>query len=290
MRCIHHTLSNGSGLNRVSTNMVQAERELGIESFLCYVDKPEGIEGKDNILPLSQALQADVHIIHAHLPDGCKGKTVFVAHGTPEHCFAMAIDQNRKSGWWAGDPFMLSLYRINSSDVTITFWERHKYIWQSMSPKADIRTIPMGIDTDFWKPVPIQGGKWAGNPALFTCENPHQIKWPLDIFLAFPILIEKTGAILHAHYLPMDQHRFWYPLISANGSSFRSFTSGAYMDSPSLRNAFVSCDYYLNLVRYGDFNSVGLEAKSTGCKVISYRGNPYADYWITEGDQRAMAE
>lgn len=290
MKVIHHSLANGSGLNRVATSMVQAERKLGIESFLCYVDKPENTEGNELALPLSQAKEADVHVIHAHLPDGCEGKTVFVPHGTPEYCFAMAIDQNHKSGFWAGDPFMLSLYRLNNSDITVTFWDRHKYIWQSMSPKASVRVIPMGIDTDFWKPVEAQGGKWGGEPSLLTCENPHQIKWPLDIFLAFPILIKRTKAVLHAHYLPMDQHRFWYPLLSANGTSFRAFTSGSYMDNISLRNAFVSCDYYLNLVRYGDFNSVGLEAKACGCKVISYKGNPYADFCIEEGSQIEMAE
>ena len=33
-----------------------------------------------------------------------------------------------------------------------------------------------------------------------------------------------------------------------------------------------------------------LEAKASGCKVISYTGNPYADYWVPEGDQRIIAK
>jgi hypothetical protein len=35
---------------------------------------------------------------------------------------------------------------------------------------------------------------------------------------------------------------------------------------------------------------MSLEAKSCGCKVISYAGNDYADFWITEGDQREQAK
>jgi glycosyltransferase involved in cell wall biosynthesis len=295
MRVVHHTIGNGSGLNRVAVNMATAEKRLGLDSVLTYTDSPEtsikvapDVQGAEVVTGADAAI-SDIHVVHSHLPDECKGKSVFIPHGTPEHCFAQAIDQSRVSGFWAGDPFMLSLYRANNSDVTVTFWERHRYIWQSLCPKVDVRVIPMGIDTEFWKPVE-SAGKLSGEPSLFTCENPHSIKWPLDLILAFPILMEKTKAVLHAHYLPMDQARFWYPLLQANGTSYRSFSSSTYMDHASLRNSFASSDYYLNLVRYGDFNSVGLEAKATGCKVISYRGNPYSDFWLTEGDQRVMAQ
>jgi len=34
---------------------------------------------------------------------------------------------------------------------------------------------------------------------------------------------------------------------------------------------------------------MALEVKATGCKLISYIGNPYADYWVPEGDQRVIA-
>ena len=78
--------------------------------------------------------------------------------------------------------------------------------------------------------------------------------------------------------------------MQANGTSYRSYSSGMYFDQETLRNAFASVDYYISPVRYGDFNSVGLEAAASGAKVISYRGNPYADYWLTEGSQINMAE
>ncbi len=49
-------------------------------------------------------------------------------------------------------------------------------------------------------------------------------------------------------------------------------------------------DYYIGLVRYGDFNRLCLEANACGARSISYRGNPYSDFWIAEGDQRVMAD
>lgn len=287
MKIIHYCLGNASGLNRVATNMVEAERKLGMQSFLSYTEQPSTkVEGL--VLPEKETLDFDVGICHSHLPPSFRGKTVFIPHGTPEHCFHTTFEQHKAQGYTAPDPFMLSVHKLNNSDVTVTFWPRHEYIWKSLNPKADVRCIPMGVDKDFWS-VPSSTARWTGNPSLFTCENNHQIKWPLDFLLAFPLIMEATGAVLHLHYVPADQHRFWYPLMMMNGSMFKSYSSAMYMDSQELRKSFQSADYYLSLVRYGDANCTCIEAKAAGCKVISYRGNPYADFWITEGDQRVMA-
>lgn len=293
MKVCHWTLNNGSGLNRVATNMALAERQLGIDSVLTYSDVPAGgitPPAGLSVLAMKDALEADIHVVHSHIDDGAKGKKVFVAHGTPEHCFQQAIEQGKISGYAAGDPFMLSLYRIAHTDITITFWPRHEYIWKSMNPKADIRTIPLGIDTEFWKPVESKG-KWLGKPSFLNCENAHLIKWPLDLVLAFPLIMGAyPESILHAHYIPYDQHRWWYPLLVASGVSYKSFSSSGYMAPEDLRNAFCSTDYYVSPVRYGDFNNLSMEAAASGGKVISYKGNPYAHYWIDEGSQIVMAE
>jgi len=65
--------------------------------------------------------------------------------------------------------------------------------------------------------------------------------------------------------------------------------TNASFEHVDLLNVFRSVDYYIGLVRYGDFNRISLEANASGCKTISYRGNPYSDYWLTEGDQRIIA-
>jgi glycosyltransferase involved in cell wall biosynthesis len=272
------------------------ERKLGLDSYVCYTNPLEtpGVPLHNlpvQILTEDQArVMTDIHVAHSHLPDGIEGKTIFIPHGTPEHCFAVAIEQGKWQGYVAGDPMMLSLYRLNNTDVTVTFWDRHQFLWKTLAPKADIRLVPMGVDLDFWKPQPIPStGKWSGTPSLFTCENMHSIKWPLDLVLAYPIVREAVpGVVLHIHYIPMDQHRFWYPLLQANGTSYKSFTSGGYFTPENLRLNFLNVDYYVSFVRYGDFNNVCLEARAAGCKLISYKGNPYADFWIDEGDQRIM--
>lgn len=292
MKVVHWTLSNTSGLNRMATQISEAECSLGIDSVVAYTDGGGGISspGLYKVLPMAEALEADIHVMHSWVPPEAKGKRVFFAHGTPEHCFHLAVQQGEKEGYTAGDALMLSYYNIDNMEITVTFWPRHAYIWQTFNPKAHVRVIPMGVKTSQWHKVDSRG-KYAGDPSVFMAENCHNIKWPLDIILAWPYIMKRNlGATLHIHYIPHNLHRYFYPLIFQNGTSFKSFTSGTYFPVEELRNAFVSVDYYLSLVRYGDFNTICMEAKACETKVISYRGNPYADYWITEGDQRTMAE
>src|SRR5574340_1560694 len=88
-KLVHWSLSNGSGLNRMATMICQAETEMGLDSFLCYTD---GGVGKPTpgvrVLPDKEvARDADIHVIHSHVPDDMPGKKVMIPHGTPEHCF-----------------------------------------------------------------------------------------------------------------------------------------------------------------------------------------------------------
>ncbi len=291
MRIVHWTLSNHSGLNRMATQISEAEVKLGLDSVISYTDGGAGMSspGLYKVVPNAEAFDSDIHVMHSFVPPEAKGKRVFFAHGTPEHCFQTAVEQQRDN-YAGGDPLMLSYYNIDNTEVTVTCWPRHQYIWQSFNPKSVVKTIPMGVDRSFWKKEEGHG-KSIGDPSVFMAENCHYIKWPLDIILAWPYIMERNKtAILHMHYLPHNMHRFFFPLIFKNGTSLRSYTSGNYYAKPELRRSFNTVDYYLSLVRYGDFNTISMEAKASGCKVISYRGNPYADYWITEGDQRTMAE
>jgi glycosyltransferase involved in cell wall biosynthesis len=172
----------------------------------------------------------------------------------------------------------------------VVWWPRAQALWQQicMKPKT-IDCVPLGIDLDFWKPLATRG-KWAGIPSLLSAENCHDIKWPLDLIWMWPWIFKNIpDARMHILYVPRDQHRWWFPLLYATDAIFKTFVSGDAFAKDDLRNAFNSVDYYINLVRYGDFNKVGLEAKASGCKVISYTGNPYSDYWLPEGDQRVMA-
>ena len=94
---------------------------------------------------------------------------------------------------------------------------------------------------------------------------------------------------LHAIYLPRDVHRVFFPWVNANGCSYGSYISPNTFPPELLRNAFQSTDYTVGLVRYGDINHLSLQANAAGATTISYTGNPHADYWIPEGDQRVIA-
>jgi hypothetical protein len=286
MKIAHFCLLNNSGMNNIARTLVSGESLLGLNSVLVDCQNPAAWPAADG---------ADIHVVHTHIPDAFlhSGKPmVWVAHGTPEVMFQSGHDQGLINGAYGhGDAWMMAQYWLQHCDVTVTFWPRHQAIWKSLSDKKTrVECIPLGIDREFWKPV-ITAGKFAGVPSLITAENCYSIKRPLDLFIAWPCITrEYHNARLHALYVPKDQHRWWFPLVNRNGCSFHAYIGPHVFSPENLRNAFCSTDFYIGLVRYGDFNRLSLEAASTGAKTISYRGNPYSDYHVTEGDQRTIAE
>ncbi len=208
------------------------------------------------------------------------------------HVFQGSVETGTNKGYGHGDGWMLVQHWLRTADAIVTFWPRHQAIWQSLCDKHTVvNCVPLGIDKSFWKPTPSRG-KYSGEPSLFTGENCHYIKWPLDLFILWPWVYPHVAPnpCLHALYLPTDQHRWFFPLVNRNGASYGSHISALTFGSDDLRNTFNSVDFFIGLVRYGDFNRLSLEANSCGTKTISYRGNPYSDYWLTEGDQREMAK
>lgn len=285
MKVVHWSLLNNSGLDNVAKEISAAERELGLDSqVLSSVLKEDWDKG----------MGADIHVSHSHVPDPVRhagGKLVWVGHGTPEHTFQTAVEQGLNGGYGHADSWMLIQWWLQNADARVTFWPRHQRIWEQLCDKnTKVHCLPFGVNKEFWKPVESKG-KFLGGPSVLTAENCHYIKWPLDLAIAWPwVTKEIFEAQLHWLYLPRDQHRWWFPLLNRNGCSFKSYVTGNKFEHGDLRNAFVSVDYVTNFVRYGDYNSLGLQAKACGAKVISFWGNPYADYWLPEGSQELMAK
>jgi hypothetical protein len=270
-------------MHRMAEEIVEAEKALGLDS-LC-------LNGDDRS-EVPAGMDADVHVVHTHLPDDVDDraiKKVFVAHGTPETIFHGSVIEASK-GHGSPDGFMAVTNFLRTSDAVVTFWPRHQAIWKSMVDKRTVvDCIPMGIDKTKWQEGQSRG-KWSGEPSLLTAENCHEIKWPLDLVIAMPWVMDELRTMrLHVLYLPLDQARWWGALTMNNRTAYRSFISSGTLGQAELKNAFKSVDFYIGLVRYGDHNRICMEAKAAGCPVISYRGNEYADYWIDEGDQRVIA-
>lgn len=277
-------------MDRVATSLVDGERALGLDSIRCNCHEPPA-DG------FASVLDADVHVCHTHFPDDIRRritrdyKRVYFVHGTPEHTFHTSVESGLSGKYAPGDSWMLVQYNLQHADAICTFWPRHQAILKSLCDKrTPVNCLPLGVDKSFWCPGD-SAGKYAGAPSVFTAENCHQIKWPLDLFIAWPWVYPnvKGAPCLHAAYLPLDQHRWFFPLINRNGSHYgMHVTSGAF-EPHALRNVFRSVDFYIGLVRYGDFNRISLEANASGCRTISYAGNPHSDFWLPEGDQRTIA-
>lgn len=284
MRICHWTLTNGSGMHRVAQDLCAAEVAIGLDSVVVNSqDEAEWERGEGAGI---------IHVNHSHVPDPIRaagGKIIWIGHGTPEHCFQQSVELGLNAGYGASDTWMLVNYWLQHADACVTFWPRHKAIWGKLADKnTKIYEIPLGINPDYWKEVEV--GKYAGTPSIFSAENCHYIKWPLDLVLAWSWVTDAIpDARLHMAYIPLDQHKWWYPLLQRTGTHFKAYIGGTY-DHDTLKQVFSGCDFYMNPVKYGDYNRIGLEAKSTGCKVISFEGNPFADFWISEGDQRKQAK
>lgn len=286
MKITHWTWGNTSGMHRAAESICEAEKRLGLDSRLAWTDSPD----------YQDALFADVHVGHTFIPAEVWQQRpnlslIWVAHATPEVVFQTTVEEATLKGYGHGDPLMLIQYWLQHADAIVTFWPRHQAIWKSLCDKRTlVECFPLGVDKLFWNDrVPSQG-KFVGNPSVLTCENNYSIKWPLDLFMAWPWVQREVHSVrLHATNLPQNVHRCFFPLVNRNGSSFSCYISATRFSHMELRNALNSVDYYVGLVRYGDFNRMSLEAASCKCKTISYEGNPYADFWISEGDQRRIA-
>lgn len=293
MKVCHWSLQNGSGMANVAQSMVQAEKKLDIDSIFLNIETDANWD---------QALDADVHVSHTHIPVMYRGKAfqkqvtkpfkmVGCWHGTPEHIFEGSVHAGENGAYAPSNSLMISQHDLKRSHARVTFWPRHKAIYDTMMFEGTkMHLVPLGVERDFWNGGASRG-KYQGEPSVWSGENCHEIKWPLDLLLMWPWVSDAVDdAYLHLCYLPHDQARFWFPLAHANGAYYRAHMGAWTYPHSELRNIFKSVDFVLNMVRYGDFNRIGLEAGASGAKVISYAGNRFSDYWLPEGDQRIVAD
>lgn len=276
-------------MHRVAEAIAKAETALGHDSIIVDPTLPDTWEARKD---------ADIQVVHTHFPDAMKArvtkplKLVWIGHGTPDHIFQNTVEECVRGDYGHGDGVMLMQHWLKTADARVTFWPRHQWLYDRMLTKGATKThcIPMGVDLAFWKEG-TSAGAFTGEPSFFTAENPHFIKWPYDLMTAWPDVMDALPeAKLHAIYMARDLHRSFFPWINANGGAYGMHISPNVFDKAWLRNAFKSTTYTVGLVRYGDLNHLSMEANAAGAKTISYAGNPHADYWISEGDQRTIAK
>lgn len=263
---------------------------MGKDTKIVDIGKPETWE---------EALDADIQVCHTDFPEAvranCKKKfkSVFVVHGTPEVVFESTIERFSQPGYGIADGWQLLKHWMRFADVTVTFWERHASFYRSMLPtrvaEQMVRVVPLGVDTTYWAGGTSHGAH-QGMPSVWTSENQARIKWILDTIIAWPLVTKALPeACLHAHYIPSGLHRFFIDLANSNDCAFKAHLSSASFPHDSLRNIWKDVDFFWSPVRYGDHNNIFMQAAAAGIETVSYAGNPYADFWVTEGDQRELA-
>lgn len=277
-------------MHRVAESLALAETAQGLDAQVMDLNLPD---------TWTWAEEADVQVVHTHFPDVMRTRAkrplrfVWVGHGTPDHVFQSEVEESGKGhGMWQSSPLQLMLTWLKESHAKVTFWERHKWMYDQMLTVGSrpVDLVPLGVNTAFWS-AGATAGKYAGTPSVLTCENPHYIKWPYDLLVAWADVRKALPeARVHAAYIPNDMHRAFFPMFHALGTTYTAYMGPALFDREGLRNALKSVDYYCGLVRYGDLNVMSLEAAASGTKIISYTGNPHASYWIPEGDQREIAK
>jgi hypothetical protein len=295
MKIRHWVIQNQSGMHHLALAVAEGERRLGHDALV--VDA-----ANDDLWGDPAHRDADVYGIHSRIPSAVIGgirnasgkapRLVFYSHGIPEHLIELsvldfnAVDKPNPIDLWA-----MTRYWLKEADAFVVFCPRQQALYNTMLPRERrVDCVPLGVDRAFWSTEPNTIERLRGEPAVWMSENQNRIKWALDVLLAWPSVAAKVPSVyLHAHWIPMDLHRFFVDLANTNGATYHATITPKFYGHETLRMFWAGCDYMLATTRYGDNTCVTMQAEAAGLKTISYPGNEHASYWISEGDQRVMA-
>lgn len=186
MRRIVHWLRyelRTSGLYNYVYSLHRAEKQLGYDSHICYIDE----EFKDGGVfkfptPLIGTVEFSdwkvsenaVNITHDSTPHMKLDNWVAEMHGTPNYAA-----QNM-------DALTSCLYALERAELILTRFPSHVKHWEQLRKEA-IAVIPPGVDLDYWS---VQGKKTRFvRPIILWADTVREAtKSPIDLLYAMKII------------------------------------------------------------------------------------------------------
>jgi len=278
--------------NKSASGMLQRAKEIslnegkieGIKSYLADPGNPNDQVLEDNVKSVNHQFtkDADIHILHSAIPPffyqkgAIKGKTVFVIHGMPEYAFMGEQEGGSNS-------MGVSMNLIHDCDMSITFFQRHKTIWEEYANNPnDVVYIPTGIDLEKWSTSgPVKSYPYCSVGYMDIGRN---VKSPFHMLYACQKAFRENHHIrMQLLTIPADHQLLWMKTASKMHAD-KIIDTFHVNPVPNPEHHYRGLHMLLSHTQYGDISNVAIETMACGCPVLLPEGKGHASMHYRDGD------
>jgi glycosyltransferase involved in cell wall biosynthesis len=265
-------------------DQIKYERLEGIQSDLAD-PKEKHKEGRVEVddgwlspIPWEKAKKADVHVLHAWIPDEIKKikkkKMVAVLHGPNEHMLWKEFTSNRTD-----EAFNLHLRILWTYDATIVHYQHEFDILKLYDEYNRLHLVPNSIDLERYQGKDELAWKFQHHPAILSCDTVRLEKLPAQILWAMPKIADKIpDARLNIFGLPLDGISTWRNMFcKSKGRAIENLCENIQFEINDLRPFMRGADIGFNNNMNGIQSRAQMEMMAMGVPVIAYNGE-YTKY------------
>ncbi len=293
-----------SGMFESVKDQIKYERKAGLQSDLADPhDKwKEGRAVTDDgwFSPISwkQAEDADIHVLHAWIPDEIKKlkgkKHIAVLHGPNEHMFWKEFTTNRKE-----EAFNLHISILWKYDATVVLNKHEFDILELYDEHNKLNYIPNSIDLERYQDKNVMKWEYVNHPAILSCDVLRLEKLPAHIIWAMPRIVKRIPeARLNVFSLSLEPISIYRnTFCRSKERNLEHLCESIQLENNNLRPFMKGADIGFNNNVSGIASRVTMEMQAMGVPVISYGGEytPYiAKIWdldsITEQVERCWKD
>ena len=298
MKVVHWTnyVPRRSGMYESVKDQVKYERLNGIESDLAEPNKKHK-DGREDVddgwfspIPWEKAKKADIHVLHAWIPDEFKNdktkKHVAVLHGPNEHMLWKEFTSDRKD-----ESFNLHLRILWTYDATIVHYDHEWEILKLYDEKDRLHLVPNSIDLSRYQGDDVHEWKFWHRPAILSCDTVRLEKLPAQIMWAMPKIVEKIpDARLNIFALPLEGISTWRNMFcKAKKRAIEAACENIQFEINDLRPFMKGADIMFNNNMNGIYSRAQMEMMAMGKPVVAYNGD-YTPYIAKIWDLDSIAE